>query len=367
MAVVLIMTYCVFNIRELLFDDAYTLMRKPVWIALLLLGFLKETVTIILILLLVSRCIVQLLTHKFAVKVFVSELFVSILSLVPLVTYLLIRNYAIYERPYTPDLNVLLVPANYRTVLKALWDQMGVLFPVSVAGLTVVFMKKERAIGLTLLVLYIGIVLFHMLDGPLYIGYSRWNLLLVPIIFYLGYRFFIDVPKPILYMCLTVLLVGNYFLNPIMTDGTRISNWGCPNTDGAEYYYPYDRAIRFLAAEKNITSVMILGQYFPHWGIQFYQEKYNFYPRIITHQFNGKQPYGVLPFDGRRFNAASEQNYLSAFFSECKNSGSETTGIDAIIYHSVHNVDLNTDGVYCGKFKITKRIRNSLNSLYIFQ
>lgn len=367
MAIVLVMTYCVFNIRDVLFDDAHTLMRKPVWIALLLLGFLKETVAIILILLLVSRCIAQLLNHKFTAKLLFSEISVSILAMVPLVTYLLIRNYTIHERPYTPGLDILLIATNYVTVLKALWDQTGMLFPFSIAGLTVVFLKKERVIGLTLLVLYIGIVLFHMLDGQLYIGYSRWNLILMPVIFYLAYRFLIPAPRPILYMFLTVLLIGNYFLNPIMPDGTRISNWGCPNTDGAEYYYPYERAIRYLSTQKDKTSVLILGQYFPHWGIQFYQAKYGFYPRFVTHQFNGNQPDGVLSFDGRRFNIASEQNYLSAFFTECAKSGSETAGIDAIIYHSVHNVDLNMDDVYCGSFRITKRIRNSLNSLYIFE
>jgi hypothetical protein len=88
---------------------------------------------------------------------------------------------------------------------------------------------------------------------------------------------------------------------------------------------------------------------------------------ILIHQFNGPQPEGVVWFDGRRFNAAAERYYLSEFFSGCINPGSETAAVDAIIYHSVNNVDLNMNDTYCGKYRITKRLSNSLNSLYIFE
>lgn len=205
------------------------------------------------------------------------------------------------------------------------------------------------------------------MDGPFYLGYSRWNLFVIPIVFYLAYQFLTPAPKQTLLLCLVALIAGNYFLNPIMPDGVRINYWGCPNIDGAEYYYPYEQAIRYLKSERNIKSVMLLGQYFPHWGIQFYQAKYNFYPRILIHQFNGQQPAGVLWFDGRRFNAADEKNYLSEFFRNCREPGSETAAVDAIIYHSVNNIDIDTNKVYCGKYKNNIRVRNSLNSLYILK
>jgi hypothetical protein len=367
MPVVLVMTYCVFNIRDLVFADSRILVTKPVWYALLLLGFLKETVMVILLVVLSLRLFAQMIKHKFNIKRLLLELKICVLAISPLLIYLYFRNYFVYYRVYTPQWSILLEPKNYQLIAESLFNQMGGLFPLSIAGLIVLFLKKDKSIFFILLILSSGVIIFFMLDSPQYLGLARWNLLVIPVVFYLAYQFLTPAPKPVLFICLVALIAGNYFLNPIMPDGVRINNWGCPNTDGTEYYYPYEQAIQHLSSEKNIKSVMLLGQYFPYWGIQFYQAKYDFYPRFSIHQFNGPQPAWVVWFDGRRFNAQDELNYLTGFFTDCIKPGSETANVDAIIYHSVNNIDVNTRDTYCGKFRVIKRMRNSLNSLYIFE
>ena len=38
---------------------------------------------------------------------------------------------------------------------------------------------------------------------------------------------------------------------------------------------------------------------------------------------------------------------------------------DAIIYHSVNNINLNSDVLYGGEFRILKKISNGANTLYV--
>jgi len=366
MPIVLLMTYCVFHTKDLLYSNTKTIMSSPIWYALLLLSFLKETVLILLIVLLAMRFVVQIFSNKLKVFTVLSEIKMYILVLIPVLTYLLFRMYFLKFRPYIPQADILFHWSTYQVVAQAMIDQIGPLFFVAIAGCVMLFRNKEKKILVALLTLFVCIILFFIIDGPVTLGYARWNLYSIPILFYLAYRFFTSAKGLLLIIPLIMVIVGNVLLNPIFPDGVRKSNWGSPNTDGAEYYYPYDSAMHYLSSLGTIRSVMILGNYYPYWGIRFYEEKYQYYPRVLTHHFTKIQPEGVLQFDGIRFTASEEKQYLSTYFNNCLKPRNETTLIDAIIYQSVNNIDLDMNTIYCGHFQIVKRLRNSLNSLYIF-
>jgi hypothetical protein len=354
MPVVLLMTYCIFNMRDLLFLDSKTFVQKPIWFALLLMSFLKETVFIFLILILAARFILQMRKAVFDVRVIAAEVRLAILAMLPSVIYLFFRKYFSLVPPYGLHTDILLDWSNYVLVGKALVEQMGVLVFVAILGFLTVLKEKEKQIFLVLLFLFTGITVFFMMNQIEFLGYARWNLFVIPIVYYLAYRFFISVKTITVWVFLSLLIAVNVYLSPISTDGVRLPNWGSPSSDTAEYAYPYEEAIRYLQSKHTVSSMVFLGQYYPYYAVRFYETKYQFHPRILEH-----------PFDTVRFTADAERQYLSRYLTDCIKPESETSTVDTIVYHSVNNIDLDMNETYCGTFTIDRRIRNSANSLYI--
>jgi hypothetical protein len=354
MPVVLLLTYCVFNIKDILTPESEVCMRKPVWFALLIMSFLKETVFILLLLLLTARFVTQVRRNTISLRVILSEMKLYALVSFPSLLYLFFRKYfsSVPEYGFQPD--VLRDWNTYITVGKALVVQFGPLFFAAVAGCIVIIRKRERSTFFALLFLFTGTLTFFVLNSSVFIGYARWHLFVVPIVFYFAYAFFISAGNQVRYLFLCIIVAGNILLSPIGPEGVRISNWGSPNSDTAEYSYPYDEAIRYLKSKYTVSSLLMLGQYYPYYGMQFYGEKYGFHPSIVEH-----------PFDSVRFDADMERTYLSQYLDECRKPESETSSVDAILYHSVNNISLDMNATYCGAFTVDKRIRNSTNSLYI--
>jgi hypothetical protein len=147
----------------------------------------------------------------------------------------------------------------------------------------------------------------------------------------------------------------NIFLFPFKSDGVRLPNWGMPLMDAAEYTYPYDNAMQDLSTKK-VNTLLLVGQYSTYWAARFYFEKYNFHPKIIEY-----------PFGSTRFDKKTEQKKFDSFFKmiEQQKVDKSILSADTILYHTVNNIDLNMNILYGGKYKIDKRVRNSLHSLYV--
>lgn len=370
MPIIFLMLVLTFNLRIILKEDSDRLKSHYVWYGLLLMAFLKETAFMFLLLIILLRIGYQLFIYykaKGILKPLLSEINLSILILGPGFIYLLLRQIFL-PRPYTFYVKNILAISNYVGVLQAFSMQVGLLFVIGTLGLVFLLRKKYMVAFIPLTFLLLGMLLFFLgyqyrgyvesNQATLFVGYSRWNLYLLPMIIFAGFYFITQMKFTYRIILLCALLISNMVLFPFKSDGARMPNWGSPHSDTAEYTYPYDETIRFLSGQRKTSTLLLLGQYSPYWGLRFYFEKYNFYPKTIEY-----------PFDKLRFDTQKEHQMLDSFFVKLAHQqlDKKFLSADAILYHSVNGIDLDMDAFYGGKYKIVKSVKNSLHSIYIFK
>jgi len=367
MPIVFLILVSICNIQILIKEGADKLKHHYVWYALLLLSFLEESALIFLLLILTLRIIYQMLMQYKArgvLKPLFSEGKLSMLILGPIVTYMLFRIIFLsyYWSSFSFYINNIFSVDNYIETMRSLIFQTGALPIIAVLGL-IILSKKNIFVTRAIVLVFAGILVFFLIYlhrsyvGPhgetLLVGYSRYpNLYLLPLIFFAATVFVSYIARRgsvYAVVLLIVIFAFNIILFPFKSDGARLPNWGSENLDTAEYTYPYDDAIRYLSGEKTDT-LLLLGQYSPYWGLRYYLEKYNYHPKI--HEY---------PFGSVRFDEKKERQMFNSFFKNPPISA------DTILYHSVNNIDLDTNIVYGKRFKIVKRVQNSLHSLYILR
>lgn len=358
MPFILLMLFCMFNLKTLLFSSNLQKIRHtPVWYCLLWSSFIKETVFIYLILILILRAIYRVtifIKTKLKPALIIEELKICGLLVLPGGIYLFFRIFISRFRPYGWQVTNLVNWANYADLFKAMITQFGFLLIVSGFGLLYFLLTRKKFLAFTAIVLTAGITVFFFVDDYLYMGLSRWNLYLIPILFFISVEFLGRIPKPDLWLILSGLVIGNLIFVPYKSDGTRLPNWGAPHADTAEYTYPYDRAISWISQNYPKPNLILAGHYYNYGGIRFYFHKYGYYP--------GFHEYFFAP---ERFNAKTETELLASFFTKSPVL-KFSTGDYTILYHSVNNLNLDQNAVYGGRYKIVKQIQNSLHSLYIF-
>lgn len=357
---VFLMLICVWNIKILIKDDADKLKKHYVWYFLLILSLLKETVLIFLLMICAVRMIYQTFTRyktNGVLKPLFSEFKILLLVLSPVIIYISFRNtFAPYlNAPFGFYLSNILSTANYTEVVRSLIVQAGVMPILGIFGL-IVLAKKNILVTRVIVIMFIGILVSFFVylhkDYMQLAGYSRWNLFFLPMILYPAVFFVAAIAKRRRiygYLILLMIFAFNILLFPFKSDGVRLPNWGAPLMDVAEYTYPYDEAMGYLS-KGNTDTLLLAGQYSPHWGLRFYFEKYNFYPNTDEYYFGSK-----------RFDKKTERQKLDDLFN------SHSISADEILYHSVNNIDLDMSRVYGGQYKIAKRVQNSLHSIYIFE
>lgn len=362
MPVVLLMTICVFDLESLILLPVENLFKKPGWYCLLFIAFLKETVFMFLFIIVMARFSYQIIQNKDAkIKTLLSELKTGFLVLAPLFIYLFFRMFFSLLRPYGMVLSNLWMLQNYFTFIKALLVQTGILFFISAGGF-IILVRKNKLTAAVLSALVLGNSLFFIADG-VHVGFARWNLFILPVIFFLAYHFISCTHKYFRAGLLLTMFVSNIFLLPIHPDGVHLSNWASSVTDTGECVYPYDPAVKWLSKQKNVKRLLVLGQDYPYHGFTFYFSKYNFAPRVLGR-----------PFESKCFNKEEELVLLKTFFDKYARLSRFTkiedhlyvSDIDTILYPTINNISLNDSLVYGEAFKIVKKISNSQHSLYIF-
>jgi hypothetical protein len=359
MPIVFLMIVCIFDIKSTLSLPFKEMSTRPQWYCLLLISFLKETAVIFLLLIVLLRFIYQIkanIKSSQLVKIIFSEIILYFLLLSPVMIYLFFRNYfSILNQDagrFDNSLNI----NNYLIIIQSLLSQLGVLFITGIAGCFYLYIKKQKVTLIVLLIMFAGIILFFMINTP-YIGYSRWNLFILPLVIYCSFIFITSLNKIYSIIVLISLFAFNIFLSPFLIDGTRLPNWGSPRADIAEYCYPYGQAIKFLSDNKSTQHLLLFGQYFPYNGLEFYLNKYNFHPEIIRYDIDRTT----------RFDADTERLFFNDFFKKTLVREESIPRIDTILYHSVNNVKLNINDIYGNNFKISGKISNSFHTIYVFQ
>jgi len=371
MPIIFLMIVCIFDLNFLISSDPKRLIRRYSWYLLLLLSFLKEAALIFLLVIVIVRLIYQYKkyyssSHKFIILL--SEIRVGVMILSPIIIYLTFRSLFSDVRPYGGQVKNIFEINYYRVIIQSILDQIGFLFILSVLGFLLLIYRKKYLFAAVISALIICYLWFFLADGSDYIGYSRWNLYLLPMILYTSVFLITSLKNKYILVLSIILLFSNLYLSPIKIDGVRLGNWGSPKIDMAEYTYPYNKAMNVISIDKKTQKVLLLGQYYPYNGLNYYQNKYNINLDILEYPFH--QESVNYSFGNARFDKQTEVDLLKHFFTDFKERrlpGSNIYEVDTILYHSVNNINLNNKDTYGGKFVITDRVSNSLNSLYILK
>ncbi len=133
---------------------------------------------------------------------------------------------------------------------------------------------------LTSLLSFIGV---SILTAP-WVGYARYNLALFSF-FFIGFLSFFRFEftkkysnKIIFSLLLITLLVASFNFAPVTF--SKRNNWGSPGIDTAEYYYPYNKALKWISEKNSQYKIFISGHKYPYFA-EFYRYKYKIVNEIM--------------------------------------------------------------------------------------
>lgn len=259
-------------------SDAQTLRADPVWPALLLLGFLKETTLPIILLLIAFRLALQWRRdHSRAHRQ--RELTLALVAVAPILIYLVFRalnqprgHAGLWHQWWRPDL--------WGTLLGAWWEQLGWLVVAAPVGLGVWARERSRPVALALLAWCGGVSLFFLADYPAYIGFSRFTLMVLPPLLVASVALLVRVAafRPALaWLLLVGALVANIGLSPLRPDGSYAVQWGSPRSASAELRYPYREVVTWLHDADPAGRVLFAGTDYPFY-LTFYFNRLQWAP-----------------------------------------------------------------------------------------
>ncbi len=289
---VFLMTIVCLDISSLLHKDNQEILQVPGWYALILIGFIKETTTPFLLCFIAVRWIVQLQTWskrrveeksgKSLATLFAGEVGIVFSILAPVALYLYFRSTLTNTRSFVPQISNLFNPQIYYFTITSMWEQLGPFLVFFLGGCILLIRKREFASVLGYLSLILVILAFYAMDDyKVYIGYSRFNLFILPPVLAISARFIGWAAKQKQYIGNTLILAalaGNIVLSPVYLDGTKKPYWGNQLTDTSEHYYPYQDALIWLKKNYPEKRMLFTGLDF-HYPFQFYWNKLDWKPK----------------------------------------------------------------------------------------
>jgi hypothetical protein len=291
MPAVLLM-FIVVNDVEKLFQSSYeSLKQRPGWYALLLVGFIKETIAPFLVCFLLARWVVlnfrrinqEKRIGTISSQHILRELLITFCVLTPVFLYLYLRTFlAPGTRTYRPSLLNLIDLQLYSIEAKAFIQQFGITLIVFLAAIILAFYHKKFLNAFFWILSFTGLLIFYMMDNKEYAGYSRFNLVLLPIVLAGSVYLLALVTKYKYKLSLVmacIMLVGNLFISPINLDGTKKARWGSYLIDIADQYYPYEDALTWIKQNYPNRRILLTGLYYPY-QLSFYFEKLEWYPQL---------------------------------------------------------------------------------------
>ena len=301
-AVFLMLIVC-FHANDLLQNDFNKIKRSPGWLALVLMGFVKETVIVFLLCFLVCRTVIswqslikktnKRLTDKIK-NYLMNELPIFFCILYPYMLYMAFRAYLTdirsYTRTYSPNISNLLNPNLYKITGRSFIEQFGIFLPFFFWGLFLLLKRKDYLVVTFTLLLFIGVSFFYGIDSESqgFIGYSRFNLFVLPPLLVGSVAAINQISKwgktaSAAVACLAI--VANLAISPVNFDGTKKPNWGNYLIDTSEHYYPYDQALLWLKNNHGSQRILFSEMYYQYY-LSFYFAKFNWHPTYTIRLFD---------------------------------------------------------------------------------
>ncbi len=288
---VFLMTIVCLDIDNLLHKSCKDISQVPSWYALILIGFIKETTIPFLLCFIAIRSIRQLRarskknceekSENTLLNLLVGEFGITFVLLAPAFLYLYFRFTLTSTRSFTPHLLNLFDLTNYHFIILAFLQQFGPFLFFFTVGCILLIVNKRSTTAFCYLFLILGILAFHIMDNENLVGYSRFNLFVLPPILAGAASFVIWARKQKQYIgsMLALLAIGsNLLLSPINLDGVKAPYWGNYRTDTSEHYYPYQDALVWLKNNYAGKRMLFTGLDF-YYPFQFYWNKLNWKPK----------------------------------------------------------------------------------------
>jgi hypothetical protein len=254
-AVFLMMAVCV-SAEKLLTLPAAELRREASWYALILLGFIKETVAPFLLAFLLvryaARCSEVLRTREWR-RAILDEMKVGVSVLLPLAAYLMYRMLFASTRGFEPH------PANlvdwnlYGVLARSYAQQFGPILLLTAAGFALLAAQHRRVTIAFFVAALAAQISLHLMDYEGYVGYSRFNLFAAPMLLVpacAAMDWIARRSRGATELLLVGLLAANVWLCPIEPDGSRKAGWGDsePRHSVTDWSYPFRDACRYVSA-----------------------------------------------------------------------------------------------------------------------
>jgi hypothetical protein len=301
MPAVCLMTVISLQAGDLLRDPFEDVRHTTGWLALLALGFIKETVVFFLLCFLTCRVIFAwqrnarasgALTWRSISHHLGQEAILAFCILFPAALYLAFRSFSPTGRSLVLDLSKLANAAVYGTLARSFVEQFGVVFALFLAGLALLFRNGDRRSAAFLGLILVATPLFFALDAGYgdFTGYSRYNLFVLPVVLAGAVALINRGPRwnRIIMLALPCVVIAiNLSMSPINRDGTKQPGWGVYAVPTGEEYYPYDDALLFLRQNHPHERILFSGMTYP-FPFEFYFEKFDWRPypryreRILT-------------------------------------------------------------------------------------
>lgn len=292
---VVLMTCVCLHADDLLGREKSEVVRHPAWYALLVAGFLKETVVPFIAAFLLLRLATRLTAQGrlfWTRKHLLDEITVVFAVAAPVSVYILLCKVLGEMRGYDPGPGNLLDLSVYATLGRSYASQLGPVPLLSIVGLCVLARQRGYAAPVFLLTAFAADATFHILDTKGYLGYSRFNLFLLPPVLAGAAAALAAFAKSRPRWCAVVLagiVALNLWISPVNPDGSKVPRWDAYRVDTGEHYYPYGETLRWLERSYPDRLIWFTGLRY-RYAFDFYFEKLDWHPSFeqrVTDQRSG--------------------------------------------------------------------------------
>jgi hypothetical protein len=354
LAAVAALTAALYYIEPLLKNDFKQIKTCPGWYALLIAGFIKETLMIIIGGIIGIRIIVRmyiLLKNKRLNRQTVFEEFAAAFCIAaPLGIYLFFRMFFSSVRSFAPNYSNLTNISLYIIAGKALWEQFAGLLILAAGGAIVCLLKKRFLMAVSLILLFVIHFVFYFLDRPEYVGLARFNLpLFSPMaVFAIVFTVWLANKNRKMVVCAGVFCIAvNLMLSPVAPGGEKKPTFAFPAMNSGEYYFPHEKAIEWLKANRPNWPVLVSGHY-SKARINWYFAKAQYPCRFFVSMLKPGTPY----MEGLKntLDAAGKAN------------------IPLVLFHKANSeTSLTKEELSVAGYKAVKVFKNKYSALVLYQ
>jgi hypothetical protein len=287
---IVLLMISMYYLKELLTRDFQSVKAHPAWLALITVGFFKETLCAIIFAILCLRIIVRgwmlLKKKQFNIKTIMSELGVIFCITLPLFLYLICRTqFAENRRVYRIYFSNLFQIQLWKLAGLSLLDQYAPILALAVTGTAIGLYKKRYLWISAIWFVFVSHFLFHFLGKSFLVGYARFQLFLLGPLAALAIYALIMLAKRNQWLCACAVIMVfavNLWMCPVdIVSGCKEPGWGARSRPYyADRYYPYREAIQWLKEYYPETPILIACTHINNMGFRWTCQKYQYQPKI---------------------------------------------------------------------------------------